>query len=237
MGTTLETLEIQFRANTGALHAQLSALTAQLALTDLAARQTEVAFAAMGGRMIQVAQEVAAGLGSGVAAARSAGRSTGAGYAGGILDALPSVKNAARTLANAAQSIIRSALKIHSPSKVTRELGAFAGEGFSLGVKDELSAVRAQAAALAGAAEGGFSAAEPVVAGAAVNRGIMAQAQTETGLRGDAVMQVVQAAVRTAMDSLEITVPLNVDGVKLGEASIRGINAVTKRTGRLQLNI
>ena len=235
MGTTLETLEIQFRANTGALHAQLSALTAQLALTDLAARQTEVAFAAMGGRMIQVAQEVAAGLGSGVAAARSAGRSTGAGYAGGILDALPSVKNAARTLANAAQSIIKSALKIHSPSKVTRELGAFAGEGFSLGVKDELSAVRAQAMALAGAAEGGFSAAQPVIAGAAVNRSIMAQ--PETGMRGDAVTQAVQAAVRSAMDSVQITVPLNVDGVKLGEASIRGINAVTKRTGRLQLNI
>ena len=237
MGTTLETLEIRFRADTGTLHAQLNLLAGQLNVTSLAARQAESAFAAMGGRMPLLAQEVASGLNSGISAARSAGRNTGAGYAGGIREALPSVKSAARALANAAQSIIRSALKIHSPSRVTRELGAYAGEGFSLGVKDELDSVRAQAAALAGAAEGGFSASQPVYAGAALNRNILYQAQPEAGLRGDQVMQAVQTAVKTAMDSLEITVPLNVDGVKLGEASIRGINAVTKSAGRLQLNI
>lgn len=81
MGTTLESLEIRFRADTGALHAQLNALTAQLALTDISARKAESAFAAMGGRMTLLAQEIADGLGSGIAAAKSAGRNTGAGYA------------------------------------------------------------------------------------------------------------------------------------------------------------
>ena len=38
-------------------------------------------------------------------------------------------------------------------------------------------------------------------------------------------------------DSLNLPVPLFVDGMKLGAAAIRGINAVTRATGKLNLNI
>ena len=47
----------------------------------------------------------------------------------------------------------------------------------------------------------------------------------------------VSDAVNAALGDLNITIPLNVDGIKLGEASIRGINAVTRNAGRLLLNI
>ena len=47
----------------------------------------------------------------------------------------------------------------------------------------------------------------------------------------------VQSAVESALGGVELVVPLNVDGMKLGEASIRGINAVTKSTGKVLLNI
>ena len=45
------------------------------------------------------------------------------------------------------------------------------------------------------------------------------------------------AAASAVAESLNITVPLNVDGIKLGEASIRGINAVTRSAGRMLLEI
>ena len=51
------------------------------------------------------------------------------------------------------------------------------------------------------------------------------------------VIASVDAAVQSALGGMEITIPLNVDGMKLGEASIRGINAVTKSAGRLLLTI
>ena len=45
------------------------------------------------------------------------------------------------------------------------------------------------------------------------------------------------AAVDAALERMNITIPLNVDGMKLGEASIRGINAVTRSAGKVLLNI
>ncbi len=36
---------------------------------------------------------------------------------------------------------------------------------------------------------------------------------------------------------INITVPINVDGIQLGTAAIRGINAVTRATGRMLLDI
>ena len=46
-----------------------------------------------------------------------------------------------------------------------------------------------------------------------------------------------RAAVDRMLENVQLTVPIHVDGMKLGEASIRGINAVTKSAGRLLLNI
>ena len=47
----------------------------------------------------------------------------------------------------------------------------------------------------------------------------------------------VRAAVEEALGGVTLTVPLNVDGMRLGEASIRGINAVTRSTGRVLLKL
>ena len=51
------------------------------------------------------------------------------------------------------------------------------------------------------------------------------------------VEQAAQAAVERALGGVQLTIPINVDGVKLGEAAIRGINQVTKNTGRHLLDI
>ena len=40
-----------------------------------------------------------------------------------------------------------------------------------------------------------------------------------------------------ALENVNLTIPIHVDGMKLGEASIRGINAVTRSAGRLLLNL
>ena len=47
----------------------------------------------------------------------------------------------------------------------------------------------------------------------------------------------VRAAVEAALGGTELVIPLQVDGMKLGEASIRGINRVTRSAGRLLLEI
>ena len=47
----------------------------------------------------------------------------------------------------------------------------------------------------------------------------------------------MQTAVESALGNVQLVVPLHVDGMKLGEASIRSINAVTKSAGKVLLNI
>lgn len=49
---------------------------------------------------------------------------------------------AANRLANSVHSTINAALKIHSPSRVTRESGGFTAEGMALGMLDKLSMVQ-----------------------------------------------------------------------------------------------
>jgi len=48
---------------------------------------------------------------------------------------------------------------------------------------------------------------------------------------------MMRSAVDEALGSTSLVIPLNVDGVKLGEASIRGINRVTRAAGRVLLEI
>ena len=56
-------------------------------------------------------------------------------------------------------------------------------------------------------------------------------------VRGEGFARMVQSAVDSALGNVQLTIPLNVDGMKLGEASIRGINAVTRSAGSVLLNI
>ena len=54
---------------------------------------------------------------------------------------------------------------------------------------------------------------------------------------GGGIPGMVQRAVSDALGDVNLVVPLHVDGIKLGEASIRGINRVTRSAGRLMLEI
>ena len=51
------------------------------------------------------------------------------------------------------------------------------------------------------------------------------------------IASMMFGAVNEALGSTQIVIPLHVDGIKLGEASIRGINRATRAAGRVLLEI
>jgi len=165
-----------------------------------------------------VTQAARFGGGSANTEAKSAGANLSKGFAQGMLSCLERVKSAAASLATAALNRLKSLLKISSPSKVAYELGGWFGEGFADGICATASLAGAGAGALAGSAVNALNGSVPELSG--------------NGLGG-----MVRAAVDEALGSASIVIPLNVDGMKLGEASIRGINRVTRSTGRLMLEI
>lgn len=63
-----------------------------------------------------------------------------------------SVMATASSIASAAASSINSALKIHSPSRVTTDSGEFTGEGLAVGMKNSLPEIRKSAETMAEAA-------------------------------------------------------------------------------------
>ena len=74
------------------------------------------------------------------APAAASGRSLSQGLASGILSGRSGVVSAAISVAHAAVSAMRSALQIHSPSRVTAELGQMTGKGFEIGLTESLNA-------------------------------------------------------------------------------------------------
>lgn len=158
----------------------------------------------------------------GAGAAKNAGQMLSEGFAAGIKSRSGAVNAAASAMVAAATRKIRSMLSIHSPSKVAQGFGAFFGEGFALGISGSVDGVERAAGALANGAGAGLRSARlPDVGDAA----------------GASMDRMVQSAVERALGGVQVTVPLNVDGIKLGEASIRGINAVTRSAGRVLLNL
>jgi len=152
---------------------------------------------------------------------RTYGRALSDGFAAGVRSGSGAVDAAVSAMVGSATRKIRSLLSIHSPSKVTESYGAYFGEGFARGVSGSVSAAEHAAGVLGAAAAARLS-------GAAIPQGRTAEEGMES---------VVQAAVERALGDVQLTIPLNVDGIRLGEASIRGINAVTRSAGRLLLNI
>lgn len=132
------------------------------------------------------------------------------------------VMAAANQVASAATNRIRSALKIHSPSKVSFELGEYFGAGFAGGVAASIQQVQAGAREMSAGAAASLNPQAARISGE-MDFGGMAAA--------------MQRAVQDALGGTNLVVPLHVDGVKLGEASIRGINRVTRSAGRLMLEI
>lgn len=234
---TLETLKIQFQAETGSLEGKLSALIGQLdvfsghlssAVDQAALAGSNLSDAFAGGvtsgtsRARQAAFRLAAAAGfsssSALRSARSAGANLTLGFASGISSKSSAVNSAVSRIVNQAIKKMRSLLDIHSPSRVAARFGSYFGEGFAIGIQESVSHVARAASDISAAASGSLSAALP------------------GEVRSSAPMDAA-AAANAALGNMNLTIPLNIDGIKLGEASIRGINAVTKSAGRLLLNI
>jgi hypothetical protein len=79
---------------------------------------------------------------AGYAAAFKAGARISQGFAVGMKSQLAIIRNAATQLAALADKAIRAKAKIHSPSRVSRELGAYWGQAFGLGMLDTAAFVR-----------------------------------------------------------------------------------------------
>jgi hypothetical protein len=85
------------------------------------------------------------------------GSDAGDGFAKGLSGKKKAVGFAAKGLADEAAKTIRDAMKIASPSRVTREQGQSTGEGFALGILDQQRAVSEAAARVASAARLGIT--------------------------------------------------------------------------------
>lgn len=79
----------------------------------------------------------------------NAGYNAGIGFYNGLSSTQGSIYSLASYIANNVANTIRSALDIHSPSRVTKSLGAFTGEGFGEGLLDMLGYVENSANKLA----------------------------------------------------------------------------------------
>ena len=79
------------------------------------------------------------------------GRDAVQGFINGVKAKMGEALNTAREMANKVVSTVKSALDIHSPSRVMREIGAWAGEGFVLGVGDKVKDAKQVAENLANA--------------------------------------------------------------------------------------
>lgn len=77
--------------------------------------------------------------------AQSAGYNMGIEFRSGLASTQGGIMATARNIANKAASAIKTALKIHSPSRVTAALGKYTGEGMIVGMRDTLSDVERMA--------------------------------------------------------------------------------------------
>lgn len=88
-------------------------------------------------------------LGGLVGASRTIMMQVGAGMASGLSSKAGSIMAVASGIAGRVVATLRTALRISSPSRVTRSLGQYTGEGLALGIGDMQNDVARQAAALA----------------------------------------------------------------------------------------
>ena len=225
----VETLQVRFEANIDALALQLSALSAQLTRIGSALDNVGAAWASgitggaaqVNAATLGVAQGATFASSAAVAAAQRAGLQLAQGFARGITSGSGTVMQAVNRVVNAAVARIRSALQIHSPSRVTFELGGCFGAGFAQGIGATMDQTERSA--------------ERLAAGASAQLSSKARPAEQIG--GGGMAQNVADALSAALGGTQIVVPINVDGMKLGEASIRGINRVRASTGRLMLDI
>ncbi|MBE5783275.1 MAG: hypothetical protein E7329_08195 [Clostridiales bacterium] len=149
-----------------------------------------------------------------------AGVQAGEGLENGLLSRKSAVAAAASALAQAAAAALQGALQIHSPSRLTYETGRFFDEGLLQGIAGSAGRVEKEAASL----------------------GMRAAAALEIPEIKQPVAPAVsvQPTVSPAdqlLSQLSLTIPLEIDGYRLGVAAIEGINRVNAGTGRIELSI
>lgn len=150
----------------------------------------------------------------------AAGANAGQGLANGLTAQRGAVVAAAQALADAAAGALREALDIHSPSKVTFAVGELFDEGLLRGIQGSAGRVEKAAGSLGDSAADALRMPEITLPEASVQAGRRAEPDAET-----------------LLSQLSITVPLEIDGYRLGVAAIEGINRVSQGTGRVELTL
>ncbi len=154
----------------------------------------------------------------------ASGANAGAGLAAGITSKKAAVAAAAAAVAQAAAAALRGALQINSPSRVTRDFGRRFDEGLALGMKADEQAVGAQAQNVArrmlDALELPRAAALPA-------------GEKQTPDDGAHLAE----SLKEALNGLSLSVPLEVDGYRLGVAAAQGLRQVRQATGRAQITL
>ncbi len=147
-----------------------------------------------------------------VAAFTEAGYQAARGLQKGLLSGKNQVAAAAAQVAAAATAALRGALQIHSPSRVTRDMGRMFDLGFLNGLMEDIPQVEAQSRSL------GIRAANA-----------LEQTGPQTASR--------QRAATGEAAPIHITVPLEMDGYRLGLAVIENVNRIMNATGRVELKL
>ncbi|MBQ4073900.1 MAG: hypothetical protein IJD39_01695 [Clostridia bacterium] len=181
--------------------------SADLAPFSAAADQLGAILAGMGAQADALAAQFA-----------SAGSRAGEGLMTGILSYKGSIVAAARTVAQAAAAALRAALQIHSPSRITFETGRYFDEGLITGIREGTARVEREAGGLGVRAAQALQMPE-------VEWPAMPHFSAPSG-KEDA---------DPPLSGLSITIPLEVDGYRLGVAALEGINRVSQGSGRVEL--
>lgn len=93
---------------------------------------------------------VVSAMNSAAGQARSAGYNMGAGFYSGLSAMAGSIIALAQSIASRAAAAMRSALRVHSPSRVTTKIGEYTGEGLGNGIANMRGYVERAATKLAG---------------------------------------------------------------------------------------
>ena len=165
--------------------------------------------------LVQSASEQAEALTS---AYRVCGENAGNALALGLLSKKNAVVQSARLVANAAKNALKEALDIHSPSRVTMKMGQRFDEGFVKGLAAGRANVQDAAAGIGALSLDALSLPQMKALSAAPFTQNTEKSLSDT--------------LNEALRRLEITVPLEVDGYRLGVAAIRAMQQVTETTGR-----
>ncbi len=147
---------------------------------------------------------------------RICGENAGNALASGLLSKKDAVVKSARLVADAAKNALKEALDIHSPSRVTMKMGQRFDEGFVKGLAVGRPKVQDAAAGIGSLSLDALSLPQLKELSAAP------LAQNKESLE----------TLNEALRHLEITVPLEVDGYRLGVAAIRAMQKVSDTTGR-----